>query len=73
MMRSFKPSLKADAPVHWLVDQQRTEPYVTVFDKSARTDGTFSQGEFAFACSTKFQSPLLCARSSPAKYHPLRW
>jgi transposase len=32
----------------WLVDQQRIEPHVTVFDKSARTDGTFSREEFAY-------------------------
>jgi len=32
----------------WLVEQQRIEPHVTVFDKSARTDGTFSREEFAY-------------------------
>jgi transposase len=32
----------------WLVDQRRIEPHVTVFDKSARTDGTFSREEFAY-------------------------
>jgi transposase len=32
----------------WLVDQQRIEPHVTVFDKSNRTDGTFSREEFAY-------------------------
>ena len=32
----------------WLVDQQRIEPHVTVFDRSARTDGTFSREEFAY-------------------------
>lgn len=32
----------------WLVDQQRIEPHVTVFDKSGRTDGTFSREEFAY-------------------------
>jgi transposase len=34
--------------VGWLVDQQRIEPHVTVFDKSARTDGTFSREEFTY-------------------------
>ena len=34
--------------IGWLVDQQRIEPHVTVFDKSARTDGTFSREEFAY-------------------------
>jgi len=32
----------------WLVDQQRIEPHVTVFDKFNRTDGTFSREEFAY-------------------------
>jgi transposase len=32
----------------WLVDQQRIEPHVTVIDKSARSDGTFSREEFAY-------------------------
>jgi transposase len=32
----------------WLVDQQSIEPHVTVFDKSNRTDGTFSREEFAY-------------------------
>jgi IS5 family transposase len=32
----------------WLVDQQRIEPHVTVFDKSNRTDGTISREEFAY-------------------------
>ena len=34
-------------PDGWLVDQQRIEPHVTVFDKSIRSDGTFSREEFA--------------------------
>jgi transposase len=32
----------------WLVEQQGIEPHVTVFDKSARTDGTFSREQFAY-------------------------
>jgi transposase len=32
----------------WLVDQQGIEPHVTVFDKSARKDGTFSREDFSF-------------------------
>ena len=32
----------------WLVDQQRIAPHVTVIDKSARMDGTFSREEFAY-------------------------
>ena len=32
----------------WLVDERGIEPYVKVFDKSERTDGTFSRSDFAF-------------------------
>ena len=32
----------------WLVDEQRIEPHVSVFDKSARKDGTFSRDDFSF-------------------------
>jgi len=32
----------------WLVDERGIEPHVRVFDKSERTDGTFSRAEFAY-------------------------
>jgi len=32
----------------WLVDQHGIEPHVTVFDKSARKDGTFSREDFGY-------------------------
>ena len=32
----------------WLVYEHGIEPHVTVFDKSARTDGTFSRGDFTY-------------------------
>ena len=32
----------------WLVEQRGIEPYVKVFDKSERTDGIFSRGDFAY-------------------------
>jgi len=32
----------------WLVHEHGIEPHVTVFDKSARQDGTFSRDEFAY-------------------------
>jgi Transposase DDE domain len=32
----------------WLVDQHGIEPHVTVFDESARRDGTFSREDFAY-------------------------
>jgi hypothetical protein len=32
----------------WLVDERGIEPHVKVFDKSERTDGTFSRRDFAY-------------------------
>jgi transposase len=32
----------------WLVDERGIEPHVTVFDKSARKDGTFSREDFSY-------------------------
>ena len=32
----------------WLLDEHGIEPHVTVFDKSARTDGTFSREDFNY-------------------------
>ena len=32
----------------WLVHEQGIEPHVPVFDKSVRTDGTFSRSDFTF-------------------------
>ena len=32
----------------WLVYEQGIEPHVSVFDKSARTDGTFSRADFTY-------------------------
>ncbi len=32
----------------WLVDDHGIEPHVTVFDKSARKDGTFARGDFNY-------------------------
>ena len=32
----------------WLVHEHGIEPHVTVFDKSARQDGTFSRDDFAY-------------------------
>jgi transposase len=32
----------------WLVKHKRITPYIPVFDKSTRTDGTFSRSDFAF-------------------------
>ena len=32
----------------WLVHEHGIEPHITVFDKSARTDGTFSRDDFTY-------------------------
>lgn len=32
----------------WLVHERGIEPHIPVFDKSARTDGTFSRSDFAY-------------------------
>ena len=32
----------------WLVEERGIEPHVKVFDKSERTDGTFSRSDFAY-------------------------
>jgi hypothetical protein len=34
--------------IGWLVYEHDIEPHVTVFDKSARTDGTFSRDDFTY-------------------------
>jgi hypothetical protein len=42
----------------WLVDEQGIEPHVTVFDKSARKDGTFSREDFSYDQASDFISAL---------------
>ena len=32
----------------WLVDEHGIEPHIPVFDKSQRTDGTFSRDDFVY-------------------------
>ena len=32
----------------WLVDERQIEPHIPVFDKSERTDGTFSRDDFTY-------------------------
>src|SRR5204863_8669005 len=34
--------------LNWLVQKQGIEPHIPVFDKSQRTDGTFSRDDFAY-------------------------
>src|SRR5664280_3329485 len=37
------------ANLAWLVKERQIEPHIPVFDKSNRTDGTFSRSDFVFA------------------------
>ncbi len=37
--------------VNWMVHERDIEPHIPVFDKSARTDGTFSRSNFAYGIS----------------------
>ena len=34
--------------LNWLVNEHGIEPHIPVFDKSQRTDGTFSREDFAY-------------------------
>src|ERR1041384_4420411 len=34
--------------LNWLVDEHGIEPHIPVFDKSQRTDGTFSRDDFTY-------------------------
>jgi len=34
--------------LNWLVNERGIEPHVPVFDKSERTDGTFSRSDFTY-------------------------
>jgi len=53
----------------WLVYKHGIEPHVTVFDKSARTDGIFSREDFTYdRAGDVYRCPA--ARSSP---RPERW
>ena len=44
---NFNISLKAES-LAWLVKQKKITPHIPVFDKSTRTDGTFSRADFTF-------------------------
>jgi transposase len=51
----------------WLVDERGIEPHIPVFDKSKRTDGTFSRTDFAYdAESDAYTCP---AGKQLRKYH----
>jgi hypothetical protein len=44
----------------WLVDERGIEPHVKVFDKSERSDGTFSRSDFVFdpEIATSMSAPV---------------
>ena len=46
----------------WLVDEHGIEPHVTVFDKSARKDGTFSREDFTYDHERRRLSSARAAR-----------
>jgi hypothetical protein len=50
----------------WLVDERAIEPHIPVFDKSARTDGTFSREDFAY---DQQSNTYICQRTCPLFNH----
>jgi len=69
----------------WLVDERKIEPHIPVFDKSERTDGTFSRNDFAYdakadvyACPAgktlqKYRRPFTAPRTGPPKDDTVRY
>jgi hypothetical protein len=53
----------------WLVDERGIEPHIPVFDKSKRTDGTFSRTDFAY--DTESDAYTCPAGKQLRKYHRL--
>jgi hypothetical protein len=56
------------ANLAWLVKERQIEPHIPVFDKSNRTDGTFSRSDFVFDREEK--SLHLPARQVPGVVPP---
>jgi hypothetical protein len=42
----------------WLVDERGIDPHIPMFDKSERTDGTFSRADFIYDRKTPSISAL---------------
>jgi IS5 family transposase len=69
----------------WLVDEQGIEPHIPVFDKSERTDGTFSRDDFqydqevdAYVCPAgkllrKYRRPFATPRIGVHKDNTIRY
>ena len=51
----------------WLVHERDIEPHIPVFDKSQRTDGTFSRDDFAYDRKATAMSALPGRNSGSAK------
>ena len=58
------------AMLDWLVHERGIEPHIPVFDKSKRTDGTFSRSEFAYDHSADAFRIRPCRESRGAASFP---
>jgi len=69
----------------WLVDERKIEPHIPVFDKSERTDGTFSRNDFTYDAEAdvyvcpagktlqKYRRPFAAPRTGPPKDDTVRY
>jgi hypothetical protein len=69
----------------WLVHDRGIEPHIPVYDKSQRSDGTFSRDDFSYdqasdtyrcpAAKTlrRYRRPFTVPRSGPIKNNPVRY
>jgi transposase len=69
----------------WLVDERKIEPHIPVFDKSERTDGTFSRDDFTYDAEAdvyvcpagktlqKYRRPFAAPRTGPPKDDTVRY
>jgi hypothetical protein len=58
----------------WLVDECGIEPHIPVFDKSQRTDGTFSRDDFAYdhaSAPTAVRAGKLCSVIAGSSRRPV--
>jgi transposase len=54
------------AMLGWLIDDKQIEPHVPVWDKSERTDGTFSRSDFAW---NELANEYRCPAGKPLRYN----
>jgi hypothetical protein len=55
----------------WLVNDRGIEPHIPVFDKSKRTDGTFSRDDFAYDRASDTTTAQAESEASPNWWTPL--